>query len=174
MQRIVVIGTSGSGKSTLARKIARLLSFPCIELDALHWGPNWTPHADFAQRVESAIRAIDAWVIEGNYGVVRPIIWPRADTIVWLDYPMTTVFTRVFKRTWLRWWRREILWSGNRERMWDQFCTQESLLLWVIQTWRTHRRTYPALFRTPEYSGKKIIRLRSPRDAERWIASLQN
>ncbi len=173
MQRIVVIGTSGSGKSTLAQTLARLHSLRYIELDALHWGPNWTPNADFAQRVESALTATDAWVIDGNYNAIRSIIWPRADTIVWLDYPMTTVFTRVFRRTWLRWWQGEVLWSGNREKMWDQFCTPESLFWWVIQTWRKHRRMYPALLRTPEYSSKKIIRLRSPRATERWIASLE-
>ncbi len=46
MRRIVVIGTSGSGKTTLARELAGRLNVPHIELDALHWKPNWvaTPH----------------------------------------------------------------------------------------------------------------------------------
>src|SRR5436305_799712 len=41
-QRLVVVGTSGSGKTTLAREIARRRALPHVELDALHWGPNWT------------------------------------------------------------------------------------------------------------------------------------
>ena len=50
MQRIVVIGTSGSGKSTFARELSRRLDLSCIEMDAVHWGPNWT------SRPESVIR----------------------------------------------------------------------------------------------------------------------
>ena len=42
MARVVVIGTSCAGKTTFARALARILTFPHIELDALHWLPNWT------------------------------------------------------------------------------------------------------------------------------------
>src|SRR5205814_100321 len=106
MRRIVVVGTSGSGKTTLARQVAARLGAPHVELDALHWGPNWTPHADFAQRVESAL-ACDGWVVDGGYAIVRHIVWPPADTIVWLDYPMRVVFMQVLKRTLIRCWRKE-------------------------------------------------------------------
>jgi adenylate kinase family enzyme len=41
MARTVVIGTSCSGKTTFARDLARTLGLPHIELDALHWQPNW-------------------------------------------------------------------------------------------------------------------------------------
>ena len=43
MARVVVVGCSGSGKTTFARQLARLLGSPHIELDALHWLPNWVP-----------------------------------------------------------------------------------------------------------------------------------
>ena len=43
MRRVVVVGCSGAGKSTLATRIADVLGAPHIELDALHWGPDWTP-----------------------------------------------------------------------------------------------------------------------------------
>ena len=60
---------------------------PHIELDALHWGPNWkeAPTDVFRERVRLALQG-DAWVIDGNYGKVRDIIWSRAEAIVWLDY----------------------------------------------------------------------------------------
>ena len=43
MQRIVVVGTCGSGKTTLAAQLAQRSAVPHVELDALHWGPNWAP-----------------------------------------------------------------------------------------------------------------------------------
>ncbi|MAU01480.1 MAG: adenylate kinase, partial [Anaerolineaceae bacterium] len=81
--RIVVVGTSGSGKTTLAQQLAACLGYPHIELDSLHWGPNWTEAPDFAQKVAQAVER-PYWVLDGNYSRVRQIIWSQADTIVWL------------------------------------------------------------------------------------------
>ena len=139
MRRIVVVGTSGSGKSTLAGEIARRLNLTHIELDALHWGPGWTstPADRLRGKVIEAIeRAPRGWAVCGNYRVVRDAIWPHADTIIWLDYPMRIVFLRVLWRTMKRAWSGEMLWGGCRENLWMQFCTKESLFLWVINTWR--------------------------------------
>lgn len=100
MRRIVVIGTSGSGKTTLAKAIAARLAIPHLELDNLYWQPDWqeTPIAEFRERVTAAIQA-DRWVIDGNYSKVRDLVWARADTIVWLDYPKRVVMWRVITRT---------------------------------------------------------------------------
>lgn len=89
MQRISVVGTSGSGKSTLARELARALDAPVVELDALHWLPGWAerPDEEFAVAVAQAA-AGERWVIDGNYSkLVQPLVWDRADTVVWLDLP---------------------------------------------------------------------------------------
>ena len=53
-RRINVVGTSGSGKTTMARNLAARLGVPHVELDELHWGPNWTEEPDelFRERVE--------------------------------------------------------------------------------------------------------------------------
>jgi adenylate kinase family enzyme len=168
MKRVVVVGTSGSGKTTLARQLSARLKLPHVELDELHWGPNWTPHEDFAQRVGHALNC-DAWVVDGGYAVVRHLIWPPADTIVWLDFPMRVVFMQVLRRTLKRSWTQEPLWNGNRERLWVQFCSSESLLLWVINTWRMRRSRYPKLLREAQSEGKQIVRLRSPEHANAWL-----
>jgi len=175
MRRIVVLGTSGSGKSTFGRQVGERLGLRHVELDVLHWGPNWTgaPTSVFRERI-AAVTSGESWIIDGNYSAVRDTIWPRADTFIWLDYPMTTVFCRVTKRTFLRWWNAEELWNGNRERLWDQFIPKHSLFLWVINTWRIHRRDYPKLLAEQAQARKCIIRFRRPEEAERWIASLRS
>src|SRR5579883_1503505 len=134
-RRVVVVGTTGAGKSTLALRLARRLRCPHIELDALHWGPDWTPVARDCFRAHTR-RAVagDAWVADGNYRQVRDLVWGRADTIVWLDYPLRTVLPRLLRRTLRRCLSHEVLWHGNRERLRTQFLSRDSLFLWALQT----------------------------------------
>jgi hypothetical protein len=37
----MLIGTSGAGKTVMAKRIASTFDLACIELDRLHWEPNW-------------------------------------------------------------------------------------------------------------------------------------
>jgi len=78
LSRIVVVGTSCAGKSTFAQQLASTSGCPRIELDALHWGANWQPKPseEFRRLVVEAASA-RAWVADGNYGVVRELLWPR-------------------------------------------------------------------------------------------------
>src|SRR6185437_4470298 len=115
-RRIVVIGTSGSGKTTFARRLASKLGFPHVELDELHWEPNWTEAAPeiFEQRVSANLPLESDWIVDGNYSKVRDLIWQRCDTIIWLDFALHTVMWRLFNRTIERLISQEALWNGNR------------------------------------------------------------
>jgi len=173
-RRIVVVGTSGSGKTTFARRLAAGLGIPHVELDALHWEPEWTEASDEVLRARVAeATAQDAWVVDGNYSRVRGILWPRASAVIWLDYPLRTILTRVLLRTLRRVFTREELWNGNRERFFRSVFGRESIIRWALRTYRTRRREYPALFARPEYAHLSVVRLRSPRGARRWLAGFQ-
>lgn len=175
MRRIVVVGTSGSGKSTLARAIAQRLNLAHIELDALHWGPNWTstPPDRLRSKVTRAIQnASQGWAVCGNYRVVRDAIWPHADTIIWLDYPMRIVFLRALRRTMKRAMTGEMLWGGCRENLWMQLCTKDSLFLWVINTWRIRRRDYPKMLRGKHCRHMRVIRFGNPKHAQQWLDAM--
>ena len=65
--KIAVIGPSGSGKTTVARQLAEQHGLPHVELDALHWGPNWTECAadEFRARVKRALSEV-GWVVDGT------------------------------------------------------------------------------------------------------------
>lgn len=163
---MVVIGCTSSGKSTLARELALRAGVPFVELDALYWGPSWTPLPNFRERVAEAV-ARPGWVIAGSYMMVKDLIWPRADTIVWLDYPLPTIFWRLLKRTLRRWWYRERLFNGNQESLWTHLFTRDSLFLWLLQTYGPRRREYTQALR--EYPHLAVQRHRSPAQTREWL-----
>ena len=103
----------------MARSLAERLGVEHVELDALFHGPGWTEPDpdDFRSRVAAALdAATDGWVVCGNYSLVQePVVWPRADTVVFLDVDRSVVMRRVVARTLRRVVRREELWNGNRE-----------------------------------------------------------
>src|SRR5688500_11093833 len=119
MQRIAVVGSTGSGKSTLAGTLARRLGVEHVELDALYWDPGWAaaPRELFRERAAAALPADGRWVVDGNYRPVRDISWGRADTLLWLDYPLPLVFWRLARRVFWRGLARVELYNGNRERL---------------------------------------------------------
>ena len=167
MRRVNVVGNSGSGKTTFAAALAARLGVPHVEIDALNWAPNWTEVPDdvLRERVGQAVAA-DAWVVDGNYGRVRDLIWSRADTVVWLDFPLSIVLSRVIRRTARRVISREQLWSGNRERL-GTALGRDSIIWWALTSYRRQRRDYPRLLAAhPELDA---VRLRSPDDARRWL-----
>lgn len=171
-RRINVVGTSAVGKTTLAASLAKLLGVPHVELDSLHWEPNWTeaPEDVLRERVSAAV-AGDGWVVDGNYAMVRDLLWARAEAVVWLDLPLRTVLWRYATRTFRRVARREELWSGNRERLSTHLLSRDSLLWWILTTYRRRRREYPPLLAArPELLA---IRLRSGRAADRWLAGVR-
>jgi adenylate kinase family enzyme len=172
-RRFHVVGTSGSGKTTLAQRLARKLDIPHVELDALHWGPDWTPASLelFRERTAQALDG-ETWTTDGNYSKVRDIVWGRADTIVWLNYPKLLVLWRVTCRTLRRTLTRQELWGGNRESLREAFFG-DSIIRYALQTHRRRQREYPALFRAPEYGHLQVVELRSPRQANRWLEEVE-
>ena len=174
MPRIVVLGTTGAGKTALSYNLADRLGIPHVELDALRWDPDWTEVADgiFRDRVADAL-AGDAWVSDGNYGLARDLIWPRATHAIWLDYRFPIVMGRLLWRTLRRIFTREELWNGNRERFLAQFASRDSILLWALQTHWSRSNKFETLFASREYSHLNVVRLRSPRVAKKWLAGVE-
>lgn len=147
---------------------------PHIELDALNWGSNWTPvdEALFRRQVDAATSG-DAWVVDGNYGGrgARGIIWPRADTVVWLDPPLTVILARLWRRSVGRIRSGEEIWGGNRETFRNTFLSRDSLFVWALKTHRRRKRLYPEQLAKPEYAHLEAHRFTRASDAERWLAA---
>jgi adenylate kinase family enzyme len=173
VRRISVVGTSGAGKSTVARELARNLGVPLVELDSIFHQPGWAPlpPEEFRRRVAD-MAAGDGWVIDGNYSTVRPLVWERADTVVWLDLPRRAVMRQIAWRTLRRAAGRVELWNGNRER-WANLFTwdpEKSVISWA---WHTHagiRQRYTAAAGDPAHAHLRFVRLRTRADVRRFLA----
>ena len=172
MRRVAVFGTTGSGKSWLAERLAERAGLRVVELDALFWGRDWQPAPVdlFRHRVERET-SDDGWIVVGNYGQVRDLVWRPADTLVWLDLPLPVVMSRLLRRTVKRAVTREELWgTGNRETLSNAFLSRNSILLYAL---KTHRRNRARCAQECEARAgvKRVVRLLSRRDIERFVLS---
>ena len=175
MKRIVVIGSSGAGKSALARELSQVLGVPHVELDAIRHGPNWTETPDdiFREKIAVAIQG-DRWVVDGNYSVARDVLWPRATTLIYLDYSISVVMRRLIFRTLRRSIKREVLWNGNTENLLDnlKIFSDESVIGYSFKNHWRRRRDFTRLFQHPDYAHIHKIRLTTPGATEEWLAGL--
>ena len=162
MRRVAVFGTTGSGKSWLAERLAERAGLRVVELDALFWGRDWQPAPVdlFRHRVERETNE-DGWIV----------VWHPADTLVWLDLPLPVVMSRLLRRTVKRAVTREELWgTGNRETLSNAFLSRNSILLYALKTHGRNRERFAK--ECDALAGeKRVVRLRSQRDIERFVLS---
>jgi hypothetical protein len=148
---------------------------PLIELDAIFHQPGWTPLDDdtFKARVLEATEPA-TWVTDGNYSVVRAIVWERADTVVWVDPPFALVMARIIPRTVRRTVTRQELWNGNREPWSNLFSwkPEKSIIAWAATRHGVYRRRFGDAEHDPRWAGLHFVRLRSRREAEVFLAGV--
>jgi adenylate kinase family enzyme len=166
--RVVVVGTSCCGKSTFSRRLAERLDRRHIELDALYWGPNWTPTPDFASRLDEATAA-EEWIADGNYTMVRDLTWRRATAMVWLNFSFPLVFWRSLARTCSRIATGESICNGNRETVVASFFHRDGIPWWVVRTFHSRRRELRRLLERPEFAHLQVYECQHPAAAEELL-----
>lgn len=172
-ERVLVAGVSGSGKTTFARRLGAIWDVPHVEIDGLFHGPDWTPRPEFLDDVR-AFAAEERWITEWQYSSrgTNDILPPRAQRVIWLDYPYRIVRRRLVMRTLSRAVKRTELWNGNRERgIANMFHPDpaENILQWQKRTLHHWSERMPGY--TAQFPHLEVIRFRHPREAEAWLSA---
>jgi len=164
MRRVLVIGSSGSGKTTLATRLAEKFSLPLVFLDVHYWRPGWKPPdaAAWRQRVGMLVDNPE-WVMDGNFSETFDLRMPRADTLVWLDFPRAICLRRVLMRT--------ILYYGRRRPDLPEGCPEQfdaKLLRWL---WDFPVNSRPAIVAGLDRFGLhlNVVQLRNDRHVGEFL-----
>ena len=171
----MIIGASCAGKTSFARRLSGALAVPNVELDGIHWLPEWKSRTtrEFRNLVTEAVSPA-RWVADGNYRQVRDIVWQRATCIIWLNYPFRVVFWRALRRTLTRVFTRQHLYSDEQENFRQAFLSRDSILWWVIKTFRWRRREFRETLAQHHFSMLRVIEFRSQRDADEFMTGVKS
>ncbi len=164
----MVMGVSaGAGKSTFARKLGKKLDIDVYHLDAYFWKPDWVQASkeEFRDSNQKIVDQ-DQWIIEGNYSTTYDIRAPRADTIIYLELPLTICMYRVVKR-WLTniGKTRPDMGAGCKEKLDYPF------IKFIITTY--HKRKQKMRIRFREFQeadpSKKVIILKGRKEIQAYF-----
>ncbi|MET0624393.1 MAG: DNA topology modulation protein [Pyrinomonadaceae bacterium] len=168
MKRVLVIGSGGAGKSTFSRRLGERLGLEVIHLDVEHWRPGWveTPKDEWARKVDELCQR-DSWVMDGNFSGTLERRLAACDAVVFLDLPRVVCVWRVLKRV-------VMYRDGTRPDM-AEGCREKFDLKFLLWVWNYPKRTRPKVLALLEQhgEGKRIVRLRSSAEAERFLNQLE-
>lgn len=167
MNRVMVIGCGGAGKSTLARALGEKTGLPVVHLDQIWWEPgNWQhlEKAEFDQRLAVELEKT-RWILDGNFNRTIEARLEVCDTVIYLDYPRLVCIKNWLGRVIKNWGRhRPDMTEGCIERFDPEF------VKWIWNFNKNNRARYYALLNNA--GDKKVVILKSRRQAERFLAEL--
>jgi adenylate kinase family enzyme len=137
------------------------MRLPLVHMDQLGWQAGWveTEKAELNARLAEVV-AGEEWLIEGNYGSTLTPRLERADTVIYLDFPIRLCLWRLAKRIATHRGRsRPDMPEGCPERF-------DLAFFWYVMNWNTGPRVRTEA-KLAGYSGK-LIRLRNPEALAQW------
>jgi adenylate kinase family enzyme len=171
MRKVAVFGLPGTGKTTLAGRLADFLGVPCHDLDHILFTPSGPlTLEEFRERTADLTQA-GGWVVDGNYSKLADVTWHRADAVIWLDYRLPLIVSRVTRRNLRRLTGREPAPAGAFG--WQRaFFSRKSVLANAVRKYVHNRGKYAAQLAETAALGVQVFRFRTPREAEEWLATV--
>jgi adenylate kinase family enzyme len=168
--RILVYGVTGTGKTTLAAAIAARTGLPWHEADQLTWQLGWV-QVDVAEqrRRITEVCAGERWILDTAYGTWRDIPLARVELIIGLDYARWVSLIRLVRRTFARVIDRRPVCNGNVETIRGSL-GEESIIRWHFRSFTRKRDRIREWAADP--TGPPVVRLTSPRETRRWLATV--
>lgn len=167
VQRVVIVGSGGAGKSTLASELGRRTGLLVVHLDHHFWHPGWveTPRDEW-RAVQQELFAGDEWIADGNYSATLDERLPRADTVVFCDFPTWRTLPRVLRRT-LANRGRAVQAEGCPERLDPRF-------LWWVARYRYRSRPRVVRAIAELAPGASVHVLRSSRAVQAFLDTMSS
>ena len=167
MKRVLVIGSGGAGKSTFSRRLGERLGLEVIHLDKVFWSPGWVePSKEGWRRTVEELCARESWVMDGNYSGTLDVRLAACDAVVFLDLPRAVCVWRVLKRA--------MMYRNSPRPDMAEGCREKFDLKFLHWVWTYQSRRRPKILaRLDEIDGdKRVIRLRSDEEVERFLAEV--
>lgn len=166
-QRIMIIGQPGAGKSTLARAIGDILQLPVVHIDRIHWQPGWKERpSEEKSALCQEVHQQQEWIFEGGHSKTWPERLHRADTLIWLNFPLSVRAWRVVMRT--------IKHRGRSRPDLPDNCPEHfnwEFTHWIWSTRNTGRNKMQAFYEAAPDSKEKY-QLRSQQEVDQFLHDL--
>ena len=101
----------------------------------------------------------------------RDLIWPKAEAVIWLDYPFMTVFWQLSRRIFKRWWTGEVLWGTNVELFLSISRSGQRILFSTGCLNILAQETGASPYDLAEYPHLQLVRFAHPKETQKWLKS---
>lgn len=168
--RIAIVGNAGGGKTTLARRLGALLDLPVVHVDSIQYLPNWG-RTDIAEcdAVLDQAASEARWIIDG-FGsddvIARRV--ERADTLVFVDFPLWRHYWWAAKRQWRSRLGQRAELPENCPEFKISYTKRLIFVMWLVQ--RQYRPWFQALIHDKRRTGNGI-HVRCPKELKDLVES---
>lgn len=170
MKKVAVFGNAGGGKSTLSKRLAGMTNLPLVALDLIKYKPGGgeVSYEDY-KATHDQLLGQDQWIIDG-FGSLDTV-WKRldrADTLVYLDLPVSRHYWWVTKRFVQGFFVPPESWPENSPLL-------KGTLNSYYTVWLCHQKLTP---KYREYVGqvketKRVYHLQSLKDVEIFYQAVE-
>jgi adenylate kinase family enzyme len=131
-------------------------------MDQLNWQPGWVESSkDEIREKLTTIVVQDHWIIDGNYGGTLAERLARAETVVYLDFPIRLCVTRMLRRVWT--------YRGRTRPDMTEGCPERFDLPFLFYLLRWNSGPRPRTEAKLKGHEAKVVRLKSPDALESWL-----